>query len=206
MRARGMKADFRATGQTGILITGDGVPARCRDRRFHGGRRSSMADARQRRRSLGPDRGAGLALPPVLFRGDHGAGPWRPAGCAGAVSRADADPYARPAALSDLPSLEDLRDTALHLARRVNPDCRVVIGLRDQHRRAERGRRRGVSGRDRGPHGPALRRSVPPRRGTAGRRLVTRGCVTDAPYGFPNATSRRSASDDARLVEGRDEA
>ncbi len=26
MRARGMKADFRATGQTGILITGDGVP------------------------------------------------------------------------------------------------------------------------------------------------------------------------------------
>ncbi|MEM8754472.1 MAG: N-acetyltransferase DgcN [Pseudomonadota bacterium] len=26
MRARGMNADFRATGQTGILITGDGVP------------------------------------------------------------------------------------------------------------------------------------------------------------------------------------
>ncbi|MDX1781940.1 MAG: N-acetyltransferase DgcN, partial [Thalassovita sp.] len=26
MRERGMKADFRATGQTGILITGDGVP------------------------------------------------------------------------------------------------------------------------------------------------------------------------------------
>ena len=26
MRARGMKADFRATGQTGILITGSGVP------------------------------------------------------------------------------------------------------------------------------------------------------------------------------------
>ncbi|MDT8344496.1 MAG: N-acetyltransferase DgcN [Thermohalobaculum sp.] len=26
MRARGMKADFRATGQTGILITGEGVP------------------------------------------------------------------------------------------------------------------------------------------------------------------------------------
>jgi uncharacterized NAD-dependent epimerase/dehydratase family protein len=26
MRARGMKATFRATGQTGILITGDGVP------------------------------------------------------------------------------------------------------------------------------------------------------------------------------------
>lgn len=26
MRARGMKADFRATGQTGILIAGDGVP------------------------------------------------------------------------------------------------------------------------------------------------------------------------------------
>ena len=26
MRGRGIKADFRATGQTGILITGDGVP------------------------------------------------------------------------------------------------------------------------------------------------------------------------------------
>ena len=26
MRARGMNADFRATGQTGILVTGDGVP------------------------------------------------------------------------------------------------------------------------------------------------------------------------------------
>ena len=26
MRARGMKATFRATGQTGILVTGDGCP------------------------------------------------------------------------------------------------------------------------------------------------------------------------------------
>ena len=26
MRARGIKAEFRATGQTGILIAGDGVP------------------------------------------------------------------------------------------------------------------------------------------------------------------------------------
>ena len=34
--ARGMKATFRATGQTGILITGDGRAAGCGGGRFHG--------------------------------------------------------------------------------------------------------------------------------------------------------------------------
>ena len=36
MHRRGMKSTFRPTGQTGILITGGGVPLGCCDRGFHG--------------------------------------------------------------------------------------------------------------------------------------------------------------------------
>ena len=38
MQARGMKSTFRPTGQTGILITGGGVPLDGGHRRFHGRR------------------------------------------------------------------------------------------------------------------------------------------------------------------------
>ena len=43
MRERNMKATFRATGQTGILITGDGVPLGRRHCRLYGGS-GGMAD------------------------------------------------------------------------------------------------------------------------------------------------------------------
>ena len=75
-----------------------GRAARRGDRRLHGGR-GRVPDARRRRRPLGPDRGPGLAVPRLLFRRDAGADPWRPAGRAGALPRADAHAHARPAAL-----------------------------------------------------------------------------------------------------------
>ena len=77
MKARGLKSTFRATGQTGILITGNGVPLDAVVADFHG-RCRRMADARQRRRPLGSHRRAGQPVPRQLFRRDTGAGPRRP--------------------------------------------------------------------------------------------------------------------------------
>lgn len=124
MRERGMKSTFRATGQTGILITGDGVPLDAVIADF-------MAGAVE---WLTPDNDA-----------DHwdlieGQGSLFHASYSGVTmalvhgGQADAlilchEPtrtHMRGLPDYDLPTLEDLRDTALHLARRVNPDCQVV--------------------------------------------------------------------------------
>ncbi len=125
MRARGMKADFRATGQTGILITGDGCPLDAVIADF-------MAGAVEH---ITPDNDA-----------DHwdlieGQGSLYHASYSGVTmalvhgGQADAlvlchEPtrtHMRGLPQFDLPSLEELRDLSLQLAHRVNPDC-VVIG------------------------------------------------------------------------------
>ncbi|WP_185802620.1 N-acetyltransferase DgcN [Pontivivens nitratireducens] len=124
MRERGMKCTFRATGQTGILITGDGVPLDAVIADF-------MAGAVE---WLTPDNDA-----------DHwdlieGQGSLFHASYSGVTmalvhgGQADAlilchEPtrtHMRGLPDYDLPTLEDLRDTALHLARRVNSACEVV--------------------------------------------------------------------------------
>jgi uncharacterized NAD-dependent epimerase/dehydratase family protein len=96
--ARGLKSSFRATGQTGILITGDGVPLDAVIADF-------MAGAVE---WLTPDNdddhwdlieGQG-SLFHVSYSGrDHGADPWRPARCADPEPRADAAAHAGPAGL-----------------------------------------------------------------------------------------------------------
>ncbi|MBT0959254.1 DUF1611 domain-containing protein [Alphaproteobacteria bacterium KMM 3653] len=132
MRERGMKSTFRATGQTGILVTGGGVPLDAVIADF-------MAGAVE---WLTPDNDA-----------DHwdlieGQGSLFHASYSGVTmalvhgGQADAlilchEPtrtHMRGLPGYDLPTLEDLRDTALHLARRVNPDVQVVgISINTQH-------------------------------------------------------------------------
>ncbi len=96
MRARGLKSSFRATGQTGILITGDGVPLDAVIADFMAGAVEWLTPDNDPDH-WGPDRGAGLAVPCVLFGRHAGADPWRAARCAGDLPRADARPHARPA-------------------------------------------------------------------------------------------------------------
>ena len=98
MQARGMKATFRATGQTGILITGDGVPLDAVVADFMAGAVEWLTPDND------PDHwdlieGQGSLFPRLLFRGDAGAHPWRATRCADPLPRADACPHARAAGL-----------------------------------------------------------------------------------------------------------
>jgi len=124
MKARGRKSSFRATGQTGILITGDGVPLDAVVADF-------MAGAVE---WLTPDNdddhwdhieGQG-SLFHVSFSGVtmaliHGGQP-------DALILAHEPTRAHMRGLPNygLPSLEALRDMALPLARVANPECQVV--------------------------------------------------------------------------------
>ena len=158
-------ATFRATGQTGILITGDGVPLDAVVADFMAGSIESLTPA-ERPRPLGPDRGPGQPLPRLLLRRDAGADPRRPARRAGPLPRAD--PRRTCAACRDypLPSLEALRDLALTMARIVNPEVRRHRRL-DQHRRPRRARgARRTSPRSR--PGSACPPSIPSARAPAG--------------------------------------
>lgn len=124
MRAKGMKADFRATGQTGILITGEGVPLDAVIADF-------MAGAVER---LTPDdaddhwdliEGQGSLFHPsysgVTMALIHG-------GQADALvlCHEPTRTHMRGLPHYDVPGLEDLRDAVLPLARRVNPHVRIV--------------------------------------------------------------------------------
>ena len=124
MRSRGMRASFRATGQTGILITGSGVPLDAVVADF-------MAGAVE---YLTPDNdadhwdlveGQGSIFHPsysgVTMALIHGAQP-------DALVLCDEPnrPHMRGLPEYQAQSLELLRDTALLLARIVNPQCRVT--------------------------------------------------------------------------------
>lgn len=124
MKARGAKSSFRATGQTGILITGDGVPLDAVVADF-------MAGAVE---WLTPDNdddhwdhieGQG-SLFHVSFSGVtmaliHGGQP-----DALILAHEPTRAHMRGLPGYGLPSLEALRDMALPLARVANPDCQVV--------------------------------------------------------------------------------
>lgn len=124
MRARGMKATFRATGQTGILVTGSGVPLDAVVADF-------MAGAVE---YLTPDNeddhwdlveGQGSIFHPsysgVTMALIHGSQPDSLVLC-DEPNR----PHMRGLPEYQAQSLELLRDTALLLARIVNPDCQVT--------------------------------------------------------------------------------
>ena len=124
MRRRGMKATFRATGQTGILITGDGVPLDAVVADFMAGSVEWLTpdndadhwDLIEGQGSLFHVSFSGVTMALV-----HGGQP-----DALILSHEPTRSHMRGLPGYDLPSLETLRDTALALARVANPDCQVV--------------------------------------------------------------------------------
>lgn len=124
MRERQMKATFRATGQTGILITGSGIPLDAVVADFMAGSVEWLTppndddhwDIIEGQGSLFHASYSGVTLALV-----HGGAP-------DALVLCHEPTRAHMRGLPDyaLPSLEQLRDTALELARFVNPACEVV--------------------------------------------------------------------------------
>ncbi|MEM6618924.1 MAG: N-acetyltransferase DgcN [Pseudomonadota bacterium] len=132
MRAMGMKATFRATGQTGILITGGGVPLDAVIADFMAGSIEYLTpdndpdhwDLIEGQGSLFHVSYSGVTLALV-----HGGQP-----DALILCHEPTRAHMRGLPEYQQPSLADLRDTALHLARVGNPGCQVVgISVNTQH-------------------------------------------------------------------------
>jgi uncharacterized NAD-dependent epimerase/dehydratase family protein len=132
MRERGMKATFRATGQTGILITGDGVPLDAVVADFMAGSIEWLTpendpdhwDIIEGQGSLFHVSYSGVTLALI-----HGGQP-----DALILSHEPTRDHMRGLPGYGLPSLEALRDMALPLARIANPACEVVgISINTQH-------------------------------------------------------------------------
>lgn len=132
MRERGMKASFRATGQTGILITGDGVPLDAVIADFMAGAVEYLTpdndddhwDLIEGQGSLYHASYSGVTLALV-----HGGAP-----DALVLCHEPTREHMRGLPDHQQPSLEELRDTALILARVVNPDVKVVgVAINTQH-------------------------------------------------------------------------
>ncbi|MGR1581938.1 N-acetyltransferase DgcN [Thalassobius sp. S69A] len=132
MRARGMKADFRATGQTGILITGDGVPLDAVIADFMAGSIEYITpdndpdhwDIIEGQGSLFHVSYSGVTMALI-----HGGQP-----DALVVCHEPTRAHMRGLPGYSLPSLEAVRDMALSLARVANPDAQVVgYAINTQH-------------------------------------------------------------------------
>ncbi len=123
MRRRGRKSTFRATGQTGILIAGDGVPLDAVVADFMAGSIEQLTpdndddhwDMIEGQGSLFHASFSGVTLALV-----HGGRP-----DALVLCHEPTREYMRGLPGYRLPGLAELRDLALTLARVVNPDCRV---------------------------------------------------------------------------------
>lgn len=126
MRERGMKATFRATGQTGILITGDGVPLDAVIADFMAGSVEWLTpdndhdhwDLIEGQGSLFHASYSGVTMALI-----HGGAPDSLVLC-----HEPTRTHMRGLPGYKLPSLEQLRDMALSLAHVVNPEC-VVSGI-----------------------------------------------------------------------------
>ena len=124
MHARGMAATFRATGQTGILITGDGVPLDAVVADFMAGSIEWLTpdndpdhwDLIEGQGSLFHASYSGVTLALI-----HGGQP-----DALVLCHEPTRPHMRGLPGYQLPSLEALRDLSLTMARMVNPDVRVI--------------------------------------------------------------------------------
>ena len=132
MRRRGLKSTFRATGQTGILITGDGVPLDAVVADFMAGSIEWLTpdndadhwDIIEGQGSLFHVSYSGVTLALI-----HGGQP-----DALILSHEPTRDHMRGLPGYALPTLEALRDMALPLARVANPDCQVVgISINTQH-------------------------------------------------------------------------
>ncbi|MGY3439006.1 MULTISPECIES: N-acetyltransferase DgcN [unclassified Marinovum] len=124
MKAAGQKCTFRPTGQTGILITGDGIPLDAVVADFMAGSVEWLTpdndadhwDIIEGQGSLFHVSFSGVTLALI-----HGGQP-----DALILSHEPTRSHMRGLPGYTLPSLERLRDTALPLAQVANPDCQVV--------------------------------------------------------------------------------
>ncbi len=132
MRARGMKSTFRATGQTGILITGDGVPLDAVIADFMAGSVEWLTpdndddhwDLIEGQGSLFHVSYSGVTMALI-----HGGQP-----DALILSHEPTRAHMRGLPEYQQPTLEALRDTALTLARVANPACQVAgVSVNTQH-------------------------------------------------------------------------
>lgn len=132
MRARGLKSSFRATGQTGILITGDGVPLDAVIADFMAGSIEYLTpdndpdhwDLIEGQGSLFHVSYSGVTLALI-----HGGQP-------DALVICHEPTRAHMRGLPDykLPAIEAVRDMALALARVANPACQAVgVSINTQH-------------------------------------------------------------------------
>ena len=125
MRARGMKSTFRATGQTGILITGHGVPLDAVVADFMAGAVEWLTpdndpdhwDVIEGQGSLMHVSYSGVTMALV-----HGGQP-----DALIICHEPTREHMRGLPTYSVPSMEAIRDVALTLAKVANPDC-VVVG------------------------------------------------------------------------------
>jgi len=126
MRARGLKSSFRATGQTGILITGDGVPLDAVIADFMAGAVEWLTpdndadhwDLIEGQGSLFHVSYSGVTLALI-----HGGQP-----DALVICHEPTRKHMRGLPEYTLPSIEAVRDMALALARVANPAC-VAVGV-----------------------------------------------------------------------------
>lgn len=132
MRARGTKATFRATGQTGILITGNGVPLDAVIADFMAGAVEWLTpdndadhwDLIEGQGSLFHVSYSGVTMALV-----HGGQP-----DALVLCHEPTRPHMRGLPGYTLPSLEALRALALSCAQVANPACKVVgVSVNTQH-------------------------------------------------------------------------
>lgn len=132
MKARGLKSSFRATGQTGILITGDGVPLDAVIADFMAGSIEWLTpdndpdhwDMIEGQGSLFHVSYSGVTMALV-----HGGQP-----DALVVCHEPTRAHMRGLPGYTLPSLEDVRDVALRLAQVANPACQVIgFSINTQH-------------------------------------------------------------------------
>lgn len=132
MRARGMKSTFRATGQTGILITGDGVPLDAVIADFMAGSVEYISpdndddhwDLIEGQGSLFHVSYSGVTMALI-----HGGQP-----DALILCHEPTRDHMRGLPEYTHPSLQELRDVALTMAKVSNPACQVVgISVNTQH-------------------------------------------------------------------------
>ncbi|MEL6684130.1 MAG: N-acetyltransferase DgcN [Pseudomonadota bacterium] len=132
MQKRGMKSTFRPTGQTGILITGGGVPLDAVIADFMAGAVEYLTpdndpdhwDHIEGQGSLFHVSYSGVTMALI-----HGGQP-----DALILAHEPTRTHMRGLPDYDLPSLEVLRDTALPIARVANPACQIVgVSVNTQH-------------------------------------------------------------------------
>ncbi|UWQ99718.1 DUF1611 domain-containing protein [Rhodobacteraceae bacterium S2214] len=132
MQKRGMKTTFRPTGQTGILITGGGVPLDAVIADFMAGAVEYLTpdnDADHWDHIEGQGSLFHVSYSGVTMALIHGGQP-----DAIVLAHEPTRTHMRGLPTYDLPSLEALRDMVLPIARVANPDCQIVgISVNTQH-------------------------------------------------------------------------